>query len=150
MHAESFRQFGQQLSYALVLTLACLWDVQVEVAVLVLKEELEEEGLDSTVVEKRVAAERSKLTAEVDAALLQAASPVASRGPRYTFSQHFCRWCLTSRCAIACFVCTSAICRTAQHRLVDMLARCVGTFMVYAGNDCCLPAGTTLHDPNAQ
>lgn len=55
---------------------------QVEVGVLVLQEGLEEKGLAREDIDAQVAAHRSKLVAEVDAALAKAASPKASRSSR--------------------------------------------------------------------
>ena len=55
-----------------------LLHAQVEVEVLVMREELEEKGLQRADVDARVAAHRAKLVAEVDAALARAASPKAA------------------------------------------------------------------------
>ena len=59
-----------------------LWVGQVEVGVLVLREQLEEQGLKASEVDRQVDAHRAKLVAEVDAALAKASSPRAGRSSR--------------------------------------------------------------------
>lgn len=57
--------------------------LQVEVKVLVLREELEEQGLERSAIDAQVDAHRAKMVADVDLALAQAASPTANHSGRW-------------------------------------------------------------------
>lgn len=63
------------------LSRACAW-WQVEVKVLVLREDLEEQGLERSAIEAKVDAYRTKMVADVDTALAHAASPKATYSGR--------------------------------------------------------------------